>query len=59
MHFKKWLQLQEVGTSTGDVAIFSLPVLPMIRRMWFPPWGDEDQDDFFKKSKKKKKKRED
>ena len=30
--FKKWLQLDEVGTSTGDVAHFSLPIGGMVTR---------------------------
>jgi hypothetical protein len=68
MEFKKWLTLQEVGTSTADCAGFSRMVLPMVRRIFFAPWGDEDQDDFFKKKhhkdkdhkeKDKKKKHED
>jgi hypothetical protein len=36
MNFKKWMQLQEVGTSTGDVAAFSRISIPMSRRMWPP-----------------------
>jgi hypothetical protein len=53
MDFKKWLQLQEVGTSTGCVAGFARISLPLIRRTWF---GWEEEDPFFKKSKNKRKK---
>ena len=34
MKFKKWMQLQEVGTSTSCIAGFSRMTLPMVRRMW-------------------------
>lgn len=30
--FEKWISLKEVGTSTGDVAVFSRMTLPMVRR---------------------------
>jgi len=46
------MKLQEVGTSTGDVAAFKRMVIPGQIRRQFPPWGDEDP--FFKKKKKKK-----
>jgi len=46
--FKKWLSLQEVGTSTGDVAGFKRISIPLIRRVW--PWNVEDP--FFKKKNK-------
>ena len=36
MKFKEWLDLQEVGTSTGDIAAFSRISIPMSRRMWPP-----------------------
>lgn len=49
MGFKEFLKLQETGTSTGDIAGFARPVMPMVRR--FGPWGKEDP--FFKKKKKK------
>jgi hypothetical protein len=32
MKFKQWLNLQEVGTSTGDVASFKLPMGGMVTR---------------------------
>lgn len=34
MKFKEWLNLQEVGTSTGDVAAFKLPMGGMVTRTW-------------------------
>lgn len=60
MSFKEWLQLQEVGTSTGDVAVFSRPVgIGMVKRTPIPSIGnddkDDDDDDDDKKKKKKKK----
>jgi len=39
LFFKKWLQLDEVGTSTGDVAHFSLPIGGMVTRN-FPQFFD-------------------
>lgn len=36
MKFKEWLQFQEVGTTTGDVAAFRRISIPMSRRMWPP-----------------------
>lgn len=32
--FKEWLQLQETGTSTADVAVFSRISIPLVRRIW-------------------------
>jgi len=66
MNFKKWY-LNEVGTSTASVAVFSLPVFggPLATRM-FPSliagvddnadWYDRWDDDGEKKHKKKHKK---
>lgn len=57
MDFKEWL-LQEVGTSTANVAGFSRISIPLIRRKWankivFPdPW--EDEDEFFKRDRVQK-----
>lgn len=34
MRFKEFMTLDEVGTSTGDVAVFSRICIPMSRRMW-------------------------
>lgn len=54
MSFKKWIQLQETGTSTGDVASFRRTVLPEpVRRKLIGPWADEDP--FFKKKKQQNK----
>lgn len=52
MKFTDWLkdkELHEVGTSTGDVAMFKRPIFgdDMVRRYW--PWGEADP--FFKKGK--------
>ena len=33
LHFKKWLVLQETGTSTGDIAGFRQPIMGMVRRI--------------------------
>lgn len=52
MNFKKWLKMNEVGTSTGSIAGFSRISIPMIRRKWANKWGEEDP--FFKKKKKTK-----
>lgn len=53
MSFKEWLELQEVGTSTGSVAGFARISLPMVTRQFVPFWGEGDP--FFRKKKKKKK----
>jgi len=48
MSFKEWLQLQEVGTGTNSVAVFSRPVgIGMVRRTPMPSVGNDDK----KKSK--------
>lgn len=50
MTFKEWLKLQEVGTSTADVAFFQRPIFgSTIQRKWLGPWAQEDP--FFKKKK--------
>jgi hypothetical protein len=46
LNFKKWF---EVATSTCDVAVFSRPIMGVVRRHW--PWTEEDP--FFKKKRKK------
>ncbi len=55
MNFKEWLQLQEVGTGTGDIAGFSQRWGPggdnVVRRKWV-----NDDEDEHKKHKKKHKK---
>jgi hypothetical protein len=50
IEFKKWMKLQEVGTSTGDVAVFQRIAIPLVRRQVLGPWGEEDP--FFKKKRK-------
>ena len=52
MNFAEWLEIQETATGTGSVAVFARQAIPMIRRTFAGPWGDEDP--FFKKKKKKK-----
>lgn len=32
MEFRAWLQLQEVGTGTSAVAVFSRPTIGMVQR---------------------------
>jgi hypothetical protein len=59
MKFKEWfkkIQLQEVGTSTSSVAVFSRPIFGgnMIRRTWAPFTTIEPEDD--EKYKKRKNK---
>lgn len=34
MRFKEFLQLDEAGTTTGDIAGFSRITLPLVRRIW-------------------------
>ncbi len=50
MKFSDWLKLKEVGTGTGDVAVFARPIIggPLATRKW--PWNEDDP--FFKKKKK-------
>lgn len=53
MQFKEWLQLQEIGTGTNAIAVFSRPIFgagEMIRRTPIPMFGKETE----KKKKKKK-----
>jgi hypothetical protein len=53
MKFKDWLQLQEVGTGTNAVAVFSRPIgIGMVQRTPVDMIGFRDED---KKDKKKKK----
>jgi hypothetical protein len=54
VNFKGWLELQEVGTSTGDVAGFQRQIMPIIRRANLGPWGSDYKDPFFEKKKKKR-----
>lgn len=64
MGFKEWLKLQEVGTGTNAIAVFSRQIMPMVTRIW-PTWGeplisdDHDKDDEKPKKKKKKDKKKD
>lgn len=53
MKFKEWLNLQEVGTSTGDVAAFKLPMGGMVTRTW-PTLLTVDERDKKRHHKKKK-----
>ncbi len=34
MRFKDFINMNETGTSTGDIATFSRIVIPMTRRSW-------------------------
>jgi len=52
MNFKKWLQLQEVGTGSSAVAVFARPVDGMHTRTFVEPIAFTG-----KKKRKKKKKR--
>ncbi len=53
MKFKEWLELNETGTSTGNIAGFPRIVMPLVRRNWPSDLSDENLG---KKKKKKKKK---
>lgn len=53
MRFKEFM-IQEVGTSTGDIAGFSRISIPLTRRMWPSP-VNVLEDDSKKKSKSKTK----
>lgn len=54
MKFKEWLNLQEVGTGSNAVAVFSRPVgIGMVQREPVDMIGFRDED---KKKKKKHKK---
>lgn len=41
MRFKEWMAINEVGTSTGDVAGFSRITIPLVRRWWISDWEKE------------------
>lgn len=51
MNFKKWLQLQEVGTGSSAVAVFARPVGGMHTRTFVEPIT------FTRKKKKRKRKK--
>ncbi len=57
INFKGWLKLQEVGTSTGDVAVFSRQVMPIVRRVDLGPWDYDYRDPFFDKKKSRKRRK--
>jgi len=44
MKFKKWLQLQEVGTGTNAIAVFSRPAIGMVQREPVDMIGFRDKD---------------
>ena len=50
MEFRAWLQLQEVGTGTNAVAVFSRPTIGMVQREPVDMIGFRDEDK--KKNKK-------
>jgi hypothetical protein len=56
MEFKKWLNLQEIGTTTGSIAVFSRQVMPIVTRIW-PTWGGSILNDEEEKPKPKHKKK--
>lgn len=39
MTFKQWLRLNEAGTSTADIAGFSRPIMPLVRRLYHASMG--------------------
>ena len=55
MKFSEWIKLREVGTSTGDVAGFKLPMGGMVARTW-PTLLTVDDLEKHKKHKKNKNK---
>ena len=58
MQFREWLKLQEVGTGSNAVAVFSRPVgIGMVQREPIDMIGFRDEDE--KKKKKKHKKQDD
>jgi hypothetical protein len=54
MRFKEWLKLAESGTSTGCIANFARPCLPMVTRQSVKPLLLDDKDEEKKKTKEKK-----
>ena len=56
MKFREWLQLQEVGTGTNAVVVFSRPAIGMVQREPVDMIGFRDED---KKKHKKHKKHDD
>lgn len=58
MKFREWLKLQEVGTGTNAVAVFSRPVgIGMVQRDPIDMIGFRDEDEHPHKKKKKKHKK--
>lgn len=48
MDFKKWLQLQEVGTGTNAIASFARPISGVLRTRLAPKpmvFGDPDEEE--------------
>lgn len=43
MTFKQWLKLNETGTSTADIAGFSRPIMPLVRRFYSSGFGGRVQ----------------
>lgn len=41
MNFKQWFN--ETMTSTGDIAGFRRPILPILRRDWMPFFGEDPE----------------
>jgi len=54
-HFEEWLKerdpdmVNEVGTTTADVALFKRMTIPSTRRQFAPNIAFGEEDDFFKK----------
>jgi hypothetical protein len=55
MRFKEWLKIQEISTSTGCIANFARPCLPMVSRQWPQMLLDDDKENGEKKTRRKKK----
>lgn len=55
MEFKEWLKLQEVGTGTNAVAVFSRPIgIGMVKREPVDMIGFRPEDEKERKKKQKK-----
>jgi hypothetical protein len=55
MRFKEFLQFDETGTSTADIAGFSRICIPMVRRVWGSNQVEDMYPDEYEWNKKKKK----
>jgi len=59
MNFKEWLkEIEEVTTSTGDIAVFARPIGTPVERTWPDQFATEEEKDVRRNRSKKSRKKE-